>query len=184
MHPQAHTTHVHETNNDSQDARRGPGPDSQSRSGIQFGRNPLDSIHVTTPPTQTANQNCGEGGLRPGFYLWGSSSPKNPSADVTKLTQVENIGKAYAEESSKFCGGRDEELGSMLLTFHRNLKLYLVDEEQWVSVIPLMLKQSALCFFEDHIEKKDLVDNFLFHYLVNLFKNEFSTTERENELWL
>lgn len=48
----------------------------------------------------------------------------------------------------------------------------------------LMLKQTALSFFEENIEKKGLVDTIIFPALVQMFKKEVSTKERENELCL
>lgn len=53
-----------------------------------------------------------------------------------------------------------------------------------VSVFTLMLKNTALRFYEDHIEKEGLVDTILFHSLVHIFEQEFCTKERESQLWL
>lgn len=94
------------------------------------------------------------------------------------------MGKADKQDLSKVDGGRDEDLGSVILTFQRNMKLFRVDEYQWVSVFPLMLKGSDLRFYKDKEQTKGFVENILFHNLVHMFQQEFSTKERENTLWL
>lgn len=47
-----------------------------------------------------------------------------------------------------------------------------------------MLKEATLRFYDDHVEKKGPVETILLPSLVQMFKQEFSTKERENELWL
>lgn len=45
-------------------------------------------------------------------------------------------------------------------------------------------KKISLRFYEDQVEKKELVDNILVHSLVNIFFYELRSKERENELCL
>lgn len=136
--------------NISQVERQQKGTEEQSGGDVNIQRDAFGNINVTTPQ-HTREPQRREGGLRQGFFPWGAGSPVTPTNDIRKLKQVENMGKAYANESAKFGGHRDEDFGSALLTFQRNLKLYRVDEEQWVSVFPLMLKKRALRFYEDHM---------------------------------
>lgn len=154
---------------------------------MQFNRDELGNFNVTTTPQMescTEHQRREGGGIRPGFSPRGAGSPVTPPNDIRKLKKMEKIGKEYSQDSAKFGDDRDKDFGSTLSTFQRNIKLYRVDEDQWVSVFPLMLKKCASGFYEDQVEKKSLVDTLLFHSLVHLFKHEYSTKERENELWL
>lgn len=79
------------------------------------------------------------------------------------------MGKIYTQESAKLGGVRDEDFGSVLLTFQRHLKLFIVEKDQWVSFFPFMLKGSALRFYEDKVEKKSILENILFHSLITMF---------------
>lgn len=125
--------------------------ETQSRGGIHFNRDACGNLNVTTSPNPQTTNNRVEGGLRPGFSPWGASSSSTPQNVIIKLKQVENMGKAYTQDSAKFGGGREEDFGSVLLTFQRNLKLFRVDNGQWLSVFPLILKGPALRFYEDNV---------------------------------
>lgn len=58
------------------------------------------------------------------------------------------------------------------------MKLYRVDEEQLVSISPLMLKKGALRLYEHQPKRKALLKPSNFS-LVHLCKHEYSTKERK-----
>lgn len=89
------------------------------------------NINVTTP---RCNQRREElpflgAGLTSDTSPCGTSPNSGSSHELKKLKQVENMGKAYNDESLKFKGARKEDFGSALLTFWRNLSLYRVYED-------------------------------------------------------
>lgn len=97
---------------------------------------------------------------------------------------MEDIGKEYAQETSKFEGNRDEDFGSALLTFQQNLKLFRMER-----------RTMGYCYFIDSDEKgvavlrgscweKGSSWNHFPPALVKMFKQEFSNKESENEFWL